>query len=93
MINLNITEIFILIKLIQMFKLTTKKKINEYEFFMINKSQLKTRIIKEIIFLLIVIQQYYKQLIFNIVFIISYNIILNMFLLQFYIELIKLSVN
>ena len=55
MIDLNVIKIFILIKLIQMSELMTKKKINEYKLFIIDESQLKIKIIKEIVFLLVAI--------------------------------------
>ena len=78
MIDSDTTETFIFSCLIEKFELMTQKKQNNYELFMINRSQLETRIDKETTFLSVVIQQHHKTLTFDVVSIISHDIILDM---------------
>ena len=78
MINSDATETFIFSHLVKKFELTTWKKQNNYELSVINRSQLETRIDKETTFLSVVIQQHHETLTFDVVFMISHDIILNM---------------
>ena len=78
MIDSDTTETFIFSCLVEKFELMTQKKQNNYKLFMINRSQLETRIDKETTFLSVVIQQHHKTLTFDVVFIISHDIILDM---------------
>ena len=76
-IDSNALKIFISIKLIKKSKLITQKKTDNYEFSIINESQLN-KINKETQLLLIAIQQHYKTIIFNIVTMTDHDVVLNM---------------
>ena len=78
MIDSDATETFIFSCLVEKFELMTQKKQNNYELSVIDRSQLETRVDKETTFLLIAIQQHHETLTFDVVLMISHDIILDM---------------
>ena len=78
MINSDTTETFISSHLVEKFEIMTQKKQNNYELFMINESQLEIRVDKETTPLSVMIQQHHETLTFNVVTMISHNIVLDM---------------
>ena len=64
-------------KLIKKSELTTQKKTDDYELSMINESQLD-RVDKKTQFLSVAIQQHYKTIIFDIVTMVSHDVVLDM---------------
>ena len=78
MINSDTTETFISSCLIEKFGLMTQKKQNNYELSVVDGSQLETRVDKETTPLLIAIQQHHETLTFDVVSMISHDIILDM---------------
>ena len=78
-VNSKVISNFIFQFIVNKYKFNIIKFKNSQYLLMINENKLKTTIIKETIFLFILIQQYHEKITFEVVQIITYDFVLNMF--------------